>query len=75
MIQPGAPSYTAADVAEQKGHTSLSEELHKGKSKTRIRTQNPFEYISVSLNKRFGKSQYYHNFVLPTHLGENGIGN
>ena len=51
MTQPGAPSYTAADVAKQKGHTSLSEELHKGKSKTRIRTQNPFEYISVSLSK------------------------
>ena len=50
MTQPGAPSYTAADIAKQKGHTSLSEELHKGKSKTKIRTQNPFEYISVSFS-------------------------
>ena len=39
---------TAARVARQEGHASLSDELQKGKSKTRIRTQNPFQYISVS---------------------------
>jgi hypothetical protein len=47
MTQSGT---TAVSIAKQEGHTSLSDELHKGKSKKRIRTQNPFEYVSVGLN-------------------------
>lgn len=39
---------TAARAAKQEGHANLSDELQKGKSKARIRTQNPFQYISVS---------------------------
>ena len=45
---------TAASVAMQEGHTSLSDELRKGKSKSRIRTRNPLQFASVSLiNSRF----------------------
>ena len=33
----------------QEGHTSLSDELHKGKSKAKIRTQNVLQYVAVSL--------------------------
>ena len=45
ILQSGV---TAADIALQEGHTSLSDELHKGKPKARIRTQNLFQYVSVS---------------------------
>ena len=54
MTQSGA---TAASVAIQESHTSLRDELCKGKSKARIRTQNPFQYVSVGLNKHFS-AQY-----------------
>lgn len=39
---------TAASIAMQEGYTSLCDELHKGKSKARVRTQNLFQYVSVS---------------------------
>ena len=45
ILQSGV---TAADIALQEGHTSMSDELHKGKPKARIRTQNLFQYVSVS---------------------------
>ena len=55
---------TAASVAMQEGHTSLSDELRKGKSKSRIRTRNPLQFASVSLiNSCFTVGNSF--FILP----------